>query len=77
MPYDEGWQATVNGAPAPVLKVDKGLMAIPCPAGEAEIRCDYHTPGLDVSLAICGGSLAVYGLYLALLYRAKKKAAAQ
>ncbi|MBQ5754892.1 MAG: YfhO family protein, partial [Oscillospiraceae bacterium] len=34
VPYDEGWQATVNGAPAPVLKVDKGLMAIPCPAGE-------------------------------------------
>ena len=66
VPYDEGFSATVNGAPAPVERVNGGLLAIPCPAGESEIAVVYETPGLRLSTAVSLVALFVWGVYLAL-----------
>ena len=73
VPYDDGFTATVNGVPAKIEKVDNGLMAILVPAGEAEIQCTYHTPGLALSAKISLTGVAVYAVYLLLLYRKRKR----
>lgn len=73
VPYDDGFTATVNGEPVPVEKVDNGLMAIAVPAGDADIECTYHTPGLKLSTGISLAGLAVYGVYLLFLYRKRKR----
>lgn len=73
VPYDDGFTATVNGEPATVHKVDDGLMAIRVPAGETDIVCTYHTPGLALSAGISLAALAVYGVYGILLYCKRKR----
>ncbi len=64
VPYDEGWSATVNGEEALIEKANIGFMAVRVPAGEAEIRFDYHTPGLKngAIVSLCG--LVILGCYL-------------
>lgn len=63
VPYDEGFTATVNGAPAPVERVNGGLLAIPCEAGENEIVVAYETPGLRLSSAVSLTALVVWLVY--------------
>ncbi len=64
VPYDDGFTATVNGAPAPVERVNGGLIAIPCGAGENEIAVSYETPGLRLSTAVSLLALLVWLAYL-------------
>lgn len=73
VPYDDGFTATVNGVQAKIEKVDHGLMAILVPAGDAEIQCTYHTPGLALSVKISLAGLVLYAGYLLLLYRKRKR----
>ena len=73
VPYEEGWSATVNGEPVKVEKVDNGLIAIECPAGDNTIRFNYKTPGLDVGILISLLSLLAMGAYLSLVYLYRKK----
>ena len=73
VPYDDGFTATVNGAPATVEKVDDGLMALRVPAGQATITCTYHTPGLRTSTAISLAGLALYAVYLVFLTKQRKR----
>jgi len=72
VPYEEGWSAAVNGEAAEIVRVNVGFMAVRVPAGEAAIRFDYQTPGLQTGLWISGGSLLALLLYLLLSRRAKK-----
>jgi len=64
VPWDEGWSAAVNGEPALIEKVNVGFMAVRVPAGSAEIRFDYRTPGLMKGLMISGAGSAILLLYL-------------
>ncbi|MBQ4050639.1 MAG: YfhO family protein, partial [Oscillospiraceae bacterium] len=64
IPYEEGWTATVNGKPAEIENVSGGFMAVRVPAGMSSIRFDYETPGMKTGLAVSGGALAAWGLYL-------------
>ena len=73
MPYDAGFTAIVNGEEAPVLKVSGGLMAVPAQAGDNSIRLEYHTEGLNVSLALAGVSAVAFAGYLGLNAYARKK----
>jgi hypothetical protein len=57
-----GWRATVDGAPAPILKANLALRAIPLEAGAREVRLVYDPlsvrAGAMVSAAtIVGGAL--------------------
>lgn len=63
VPYDDGFSATVNGAPAPVERVNGGLIAIPCQAGENTIAVAYETPGLKISAVISLAALLVWIAY--------------
>ena len=73
VPYDDGFTATVNGAPAGVEKVDDGLMAVYAPAGENEIEFTYHTPGLKLAADINAAALVLYGVYLAILRKKSRE----
>lgn len=75
VPYEDGWSATVNGEEAEIIKVNVGFMAVKVPAGEADIRFTYRTPGLFAGLLLTGGSVLVLIAYLLLArYYRKKKA---
>lgn len=64
IPYDEGWQATVNGQPVRIEKVDVGLMAIQADIGEQEVVFTYSPVGLKAGITLSVGSLLVTITYL-------------
>ncbi len=77
VPYDSGFSATVNGEPAEVLRVDHGLMAVECPAGESTIVFSYETPLFEESIWVAAGAAAVFAVYLVLVHRKRRKLPAQ
>jgi hypothetical protein len=50
--WDTGWQATVDGAPAPVLAGDDVFLAVPIPKGKHDLRLSYHTDGAAAGAGI-------------------------
>ena len=74
VPYEKNaFTATVNGEPVDVEEVDCGLMAIPVPAGEADIVVTYHTPGLKESITISIAGIIIWILYALVCYNKGKK----
>jgi len=61
-PFDRGWKAWQDGKPAPVLKVDVGLLGVGLDSGEHKVELRYRTPFLDLGLAISLGSLLILAL---------------
>ena len=53
IPYEEGWQATVNGEDV-AIQERNGLMYIPVEAGESSIQLQYTAPGQPVGLVLSG-----------------------
>lgn len=74
VPYEKNaFTATVNGEPVDVEEVDCGLMAIPVPAGEADIVVTYHTPGLKEGITISIAGIIIWILYALVCYNKGKK----
>lgn len=74
VPYEKNaFTATVNGEPVDVEEVDCGLMAIPVPAGKADIVVTYHTPGLKESITISIAGIIIWILYALVCYNKGKK----
>ena len=73
VPYDEGFTAYVNGEESEIHKVNSGLCAVYAPAGDNEIVFRYETPHLKtgIILNLCG--LAVYAVYIILIFKKKVK----
>ena len=74
VPYDEGFSAFVNGVETEVLKVDNGMMAIVCPAGNSEIQFTYRTPLFSEACIIAGAAWCVFVAYMIFCKRRKKAA---
>lgn len=59
------WSATVDGAPAEILRADYLLRAVPVPAGKHRVEFRYHsaafTRGFTISLVSLGVVLAMLG----------------
>lgn len=72
VPYDKGWKAQVNGNDVEVLKVDFGLMAIPCEQGSSDIKFTYSMPFLKTGVLLTVGGFAVWGGYV-VYFRKKEK----
>ncbi|MGQ0743371.1 MAG: hypothetical protein ACT4OS_03335 [Acidimicrobiales bacterium] len=58
-----GWQATVDGRPAPVLKADGAFLGVFLPAGEHEVALVYEKP----TSVVLGRALTVAGLVISLI----------
>ena len=63
VPYDDGFTATVNGRETDILRVDEGLMAVLCPAGESTIDFIYQPAGIRLSKAVTRTALVVFAAY--------------
>jgi len=50
--FAPGWRATVNGAPAVILRADGRFRAVVIPAGASRVEMRYATPGLGAGLAL-------------------------
>jgi hypothetical protein len=59
-----GWQATVDGAPAPVLVANGFVRAVEAPPGEHTIEFRYSTPGLKEGVLLSTLALAASLLWL-------------
>lgn len=71
VPYDEGWNVTVNGAAAELTPAaDKGLSSLNMQKGANRIVMTYKTPGALAGLAV---SLATSALIAAGLFTRHKK----
>jgi uncharacterized membrane protein YfhO len=61
-PWFPGWKATVDGAPAPLARADYAFMAVPVPAGQHQLRLEYHPTQLGRGIAVAAATaLALLG----------------
>lgn len=74
LPYERGWRATVDGAPAELCPALGVLAALELPAGEHVVELEYVPPGAHIGLGISAASLLALALYLARCRACKKQA---
>jgi hypothetical protein len=60
--FARGWQARVDGSPAPVLRADGKHRAVRVPVGRHEVELEYDAPGLAPGLALTAFSLLIAGV---------------
>jgi hypothetical protein len=68
--WDEGWSATVDGRPSPVLRADYFRQAVAVPPGRHEVRLVYRDPrvgrGLAASALVWSIFVVVFGAAIVL-----------
>ncbi len=62
--WADGWSATVDGRPVPLLATDAFLQGVAVPAGTHEITLEYHAPELAQGLVV---SIGVWLAFLILV----------
>ncbi len=73
VPYDKGWTAEVNGAPATIEKVSYGFMAVRCSKGDNTITFKYKTPGLTAGTVITFTGIGIFAAYIGIsVYMSRK-----
>lgn len=71
IPYDKGWQATIDGKSTPIRAVEGGLLSVSVPEGTHDIRLVFRPEGFRVGVVLFFSCLAGFIGYL--LYVNKKK----
>jgi hypothetical protein len=66
--FMSGWEAFVNDAPAPILRADSFLRAVPIPEGDCVVRFRYTPPKFWLGAIV---SLVAAGLWLGQWWRAR------
>lgn len=61
IPYDTGWQATVNGNRVQPRKLLNGLMGVPLQNGKNRVILSYHVPGGRLGAVVSLVSLVSFG----------------
>jgi hypothetical protein len=72
--YSRGWRALVDGAPAPVLRVNHAQLGVMLPAGLHRIDFRYRPPGFAAGACVSLATLAALGAWAA---AAKRRPAAR
>lgn len=65
----DGWSATVDGDPAPVVRANALFVGAVVPAGEHTVGLSYRPPGLDAGLATTGVAALALVLLTGLAWR--------
>lgn len=63
IPFDEGWQATVNGTPTPLRRVNIGMSGLMLPAGSHTVHLYYSSPYLGLSGVLSLLGFVVFGAF--------------
>lgn len=71
IPYNTGWQASVNGKPVQIKRVVDHLMAVPLSANTNHVVLTYHVPGLPSGTALSVAGVFIFGLVTVLRRRRK------
>ncbi len=69
--YAEGWSASVNATPSPLLRADLMFRAVAVPPGSSEVVFSYWPPGLSMGLRLGSGALLTWLVLLVLAGRTK------
>ena len=72
LPYSEGWSATVDGAPAKLVRADGMYTGLVLGPGSHRIELTYMTPYLPAGIAVSAASLAIAVAYGALGHRDRR-----
>ena len=56
-----GWEATLDGVDAPLLRANTAFRAVLVPAGEHVVEMHYHPRSFDLGLALSGITFALLG----------------
>lgn len=60
VPWEKGWQVTVNGEPCqPVSLGDGGVLGVMLKPGRSVVCLEYHLPGIKAGMALSLISLAI------------------
>lgn len=74
--YPHGWEATVDGKPVEISRVDYVLRAIPIPAGKHEIIFTFKPKSIEITESIAYAGMLILGLliiaYIAFQFRKRK-----
>jgi hypothetical protein len=57
--YGDGWSATVNGAPAPIVPAYGAFRGVEVPAGRWEVAMAYRVPGLRAGLVVAVAAFTI------------------
>jgi hypothetical protein len=60
--WEPGWVASVDGTPAPVLRADYLLQAVPVPAGNHDVRLVYREPAIGLGIALSAVAWTLFTL---------------
>lgn len=77
IPYENGWEAYVNGKKTEIVKSNFGFMSVYIEGNkESKIEFKYNPPGFRTGIiitAVCGIIYFIYVLLLILIYRKRRK----
>ncbi len=62
--YYPGWRATVDGEPAPILRADVALRAVPVRAGQHQVEMVYDPWSVKIGIGVTVVTLLVAGLLI-------------
>ena len=71
--YALGWTATVDGIPAPVLRANLVMRAVPTTAGRHRIELRYWPDGLAAGLALSATAVAICLVLLVACRRRRRR----
>ena len=70
-----GWEATVNGAPTPILRAYHALRAVQVPAGKSLVRFDYRPRSFRIGLTLAAvAAMAIIASVVAARWKRRKAA---
>lgn len=73
IPFDPGWQATVDGRPTKLLKINIGFTGLMLSPGLHTLEMQYKPPLLILGLIFSGCGFTIYCLLLVWRYRRHRK----
>jgi uncharacterized membrane protein YfhO len=72
----EGWRATLDGRPVPILRVNHAVRGVVVPAGRGTVELRYEQPGLATGLKAAAAGLAALVLWAVLILWLARRARA-